>query len=196
MDEEAFRARIAAEVPPGMLAHTDRVAAIATALAERHRLDSGLVRLMALGHDVLRAVPPAELLHRAEACGLPVDPVERAVPVILHGPLGALALAERFDVRDPRILFAVQWHTTGHPDYDAEAWAMFIADKVDPHKVERWPALADVREIAERSLEAAALRYLDLRLEEALARRLLVHPMATRTRNALIERVVGPPSAD
>jgi HD superfamily phosphohydrolase YqeK len=86
----------------------------------------------------------------------------------------------------------VRWHTSGHPDYDAEAWALFVADKVEPEKRARWPALAAVAERAERSLEAAALYYLDLRLEEAVATGIAVHPLATLARNALLRRAGGP----
>lgn len=194
-DDQALRAGMAAEIPAGLLAHIDRVVALTDRLAALHGLDLLLARMMAQGHDLLRAVPDAELLARAEARGLPVDPVERDVPVILHGPLGALELRERFAVDDQRILDAIWWHTTGHPDYPAEAWAMFIADKVEPHKVERWPALQAVLDAAlgadgrAASLERAALVYLDLRQEEAIREHLQVHPMATLTRNHLLRRL-------
>lgn len=195
LDDQVLRAGMAAEIPAGLLAHIDRVVALTDRLAALHGLDSPLARMMAQGHDLLRAVPDVELLARAEARGLPVDPVERDVPVILHGPLGALELRERFAVDDPRILDAIWWHTTGHPDYPPEAWAMFIADKVEPHKVERWPALQAVLDAAlgadgrAASLERAALVYLDLRQEEAVREHLQVHPMATLTRNHLLRRL-------
>src|SRR5688572_1194785 len=95
VSEDILRLRLAAAVPTGVFAHIERVVAVAGELAEVHGLDVPRARLAALGHDVLRAVPPAELLARAEACALPLDPVERAVPVILHGPLGALELHDR-----------------------------------------------------------------------------------------------------
>ncbi len=186
LPDAALRARMATEVPAGMMRHIDRVVKLAERLARLHHLDVARARLMAQGHDLVRAVAPEELLRRAEARGLAIDPVERDEPVILHGPIGALELAERFGVTDGGVRFAIHWHTTGHPDYDGEAWAMFIADKVDPHKVKRWPALAEVRDLAKASLEEAALKYLDLRLVEGMERRWTVHPMATLTRNALL----------
>jgi len=189
MDDRELRARMAPELPEGLLAHIDRVVAIADGLAQRHHLDVARTRLAAQGHGLLRGLTDDEWLARAEARGWDIDPVERDQPVFLHGPLGAEELCERFDVTDEQVLHAIRWHTTGHPDYDAEAWAMFIADKVDPHKVERWPALQQVADLARESLEAAALRYLDLRLEEAVERRWAVHPMATLTRNALLRRL-------
>lgn len=193
--ERTLRDRIAAEVPAGLLAHIDRVVTLTDRLATLHGLDVPLARLMAVGHDVLRAIPEPELLGRAIERGLTIDPVERDVPVILHGPLGALELNERFDLDDPRIFDAIWWHTTGHPDYSDEAWAMFIADKVDPHKVERWPALQSVLDAATgaddgvASLERAALLYLDLRTADAVHEGQQIHPMATLTRNALLRRL-------
>ncbi len=194
-DDHALRERMAAEVPAGLLAHIDRVVVLTERLAALHGLDVPLARLMAQGHDLLRAVPDAGLLARAEARGLTVDPVERDVPVILHGPLGALELRDRFAVDDPRVLDAIWWHTTGHPDYTAEAWAMFVADKVEPHKLERWPALQTVLDAAlgadgrAPSLDRAALRYLDLRQDEATRDHLQIHPTATLTRNHLLRRL-------
>lgn len=191
-DDLILRARMATEIPAGLLAHIDRVVVLTDRLATLHGLDLPLARLMAQGHDLLRAVPDAELLARAETRGLVIDPVERDVPVILHGPLGALELRERFAVDDARVLDAIWWHTTGHPDYPPEAWAMFIADKVEPHKLERWPALQAVLDTAlgtdgrTRSLERAALTYLDLRQDEAVRDHLQIHPMATLTRNHLL----------
>ncbi len=185
MDHRTLRARLQPELPPGLLAHVDRVVEIAAALAETHHLDVARTLLAAQGHDLCRARPPAALLADAEARGLEIDPVERREPVLLHGPLGALELAERFELNDERVLRAVRWHTSGHPDYDAEAWAMFVADKIDPHKIERWPALEEVRAFADESLEAAALAYLDLSLARGEREGWEVHPMALRTREAL-----------
>ncbi len=190
--DDALRERMATEVPAGMMAHIDRVVALADRLAVRHGLDVPLTRLMAQGHDLLRAEQPADLFARAIARGLPSDPVERDVPVILHGPLAALELRERFEVADQRVFDAIWWHTTGHPDYSGEAWAMFVADKAEPNKLARWSALQGVLEAAlgddgrDASLERAALVYLDLRHDEAVRKGLPVHPMATLTRNHLL----------
>ena len=193
MDDGALRERMALELPDGLVAHIDRVVALADELARRHELDVAEVRLAAQGHDLLRAVADAELLGRAEARGLELNSVERAAPVLLHGPLAALELRERFEVEDAAVLDAIWWHTTGHPEYSREAWAMFVADKVEPSKVSRTPALAVIRELAEESLEEAALAYLEFRLQEAIERRWQVHPMSTLARNALLARGFGGP---
>ncbi len=195
LDDRVLREQMAAGMPAGLLAHIDRVVALTERLAVLHRLDVSLARLMAQGHDLLRALPDADLIARAKALGVVIDPVERDVPVLLHGPLGALEFRERFGVNDPRVFDAIWWHTTGHPDYVPEAWAMFVADKVEPHKVERWPVLQGVLDAAlgtdghAASFERAALLYLDLRQDEAVRARLQIHPMANLVRNHLLHMV-------
>lgn len=186
-----LRAQMLPELPGGLVAHIDRVVELAGDLAARHGLDVELARLMGQGHDLLRAVRGPELLHRAEQRGMAIDPVERDEPVLLHGPLAAIELRERFGIEDERVLHAIRWHTTGHPDYPPEAWAMFVADKVEPRKLVKRPKrLGPVRKAAERSLKAAALTYLDLVLRDAVKKGWQLHPKAVETRNALIRRGV------
>lgn len=177
------------ELPDGLVAHIDRVVALAGEIARRHLADRARALLAAQGHDLLRALAPDELLERAERRGIELDPVERAEPLLLHGALGALELNERFGVRDERVLHAIRWHTSGHPDYNAEAWAFFVADKVEPDKLRAWPALERVLRLAmapePHALEAAALAYLDLSIERGAREGWRPHPMALRTRDAL-----------
>ncbi|MEZ4501769.1 MAG: bis(5'-nucleosyl)-tetraphosphatase (symmetrical) YqeK [Dehalococcoidia bacterium] len=184
-----LRERMAPTLPEGLLAHIDRVVEIASRLAEAHGGDVALARLMAQGHDVLRHVPPEDLLARAEAAGLEIDLSERHDPVLLHGPLGAIELRERYGIEDERVLHAIHWHTPGHPDYGIEAWSMFIADKIDPRKVRRWHALRRVRREAPESLHRAAVLYLDRVTKRAIREGWMLHPMATVTRNALLQRL-------
>ena len=184
-----LRERMRPELPPAMAAHIDRVVALARELAALHALPEERAALAAQGHDLLRAVPAAELLRRAERRGLALLDVERERPVVLHGVLGALELGERFGVSDRGVLDAIRWHTTGHPSYPDWAWAMFVADKVEPEKAARWPALrsveAEARSGRPGALRDAAARYLRLSLARQRERREPVHPLAVETLSAL-----------
>lgn len=108
-----------------------------------------------------------------------------------HRPFGGVCV-----VRAPRCKLYLDQVLAKKQSLEAEAWAMFIADKVEPHKVARWSALQAVLDAAlgedggARSLERAALVYLDLRQDEAVREGLPVHPMATLTRNHLL-RTLG-----
>ncbi len=186
---------MAAELPRRLMQHIDRVVATAEPLARRHGLDVATALLMAQAHDLLRATPPAALLAEAERRGIAVVEAERAAPVLLHGPLGAIALRERGWVLDPVVLHAVRYHTTGHPGLSAEGWAMFIADKVEPRKRARRPALDAVAALAERSLEQAALAYLELMHADEVREGWAAHPDAEATRQALRARLAARPGA-
>jgi HD superfamily phosphohydrolase YqeK len=140
---------------------------------------------MAQAHDIARAWGDAQWLAEVDQRGLDVLAVERATPVLLHGPLGALLLEERGWVTDRGVLDAVRFHTTGHPDYTPEAWAMFVADKVEPNKLARRPALQRVVDATDRSLQAGALAYLELELEDRRAEGVEPHPLAEETRRSL-----------
>ena len=188
MDHRTLRERMAPDLPAGLLAHVDRVVALAGELARHHGANEAQTLLAAQGHDLLRALEPAELLARAERRGLEIVPVERAAPLLLHGPLGALELSERFGVEDEAVLHAIRWHTTGHPDYGPEAWVFFLADKVEPEKLRAWPELERVLDLARNSLPTAALAYLDLSVERGQREGWQPHPMALRARDALLGR--------
>lgn len=191
-DHFALRGRMAVEVPTAMMAHIARVAALTERFARHHNADLAAALRAAQGHDLLRALSAREWLAKASERGLPMLPMERERPVLLHGPLGALELEERFGVRDPRVLDAIRYHTTGHPDYGPEAWSMFVADKVEQVKLDAWPALQQVLDLAGGSLEAAALAYLTLTEQRDRGMGREIHPLAIETREYLARRVSIP----
>jgi predicted HD superfamily hydrolase involved in NAD metabolism len=182
---------MAPELPAGIVEHIDRVVAVTGELARRHGVDEGRALLAAQGHDLLRAMAPDAWIEAAVTRGLKLGELERAYPVLLHGPLSAIELEQRGWVDDREVLEAIYWHTTGHPDYGQLAWAMFVADKVEPGKLLDWPALQAVAELAEESLEEAALLYLDLNRRKAARQGWTVHPMAEETRRTLRKRVAA-----
>jgi predicted HD superfamily hydrolase involved in NAD metabolism len=180
-DYIALRALEEPELPARLLAHIDRVVDTARTLARSHGADEARTLLAAQGHDLVRHWSTEAWLAEAERRGFAILDCERAEPVLLHGPLAALILEERGWIEDRVLLDAIRFHTTGHPDYRSEAWAMFIADKVEPHKLARRPALQAVVDAAARSLEAAALVYLQLMEEEGRRTGWATHPLQTAT---------------
>lgn len=188
--ERELRAQLAEVCPPRLMEHMDRVVLVADELATRWGMDVDLARYMAQAHDVVRHLTDEEWLARAQRYGIAVGEVERGSPVLLHGPVGAEELRRTFGVTDPRVLDAVWWHTPGHPDYSPEAWAMFIADKVEPRKAKRWKALEKVhRDALELGVEAGVLRYVELRIKQAVREGYVLQPEMVTTRNALLTRI-------
>ena len=182
---EPLSARIEA-LPDGLRAHVERVRGLARELAAAHGVDVATADLTAAAHDVARHLPGRRLVEEAERLGIAVNSVERAAPILLHGPVGAGWLREDGSVTDAEVLEGVRWHTTAHPDLAPSGRVVFIADKLDPVKARAYPFQQEVREAAFRDLYEGVLVFLDGAIRAHVERRELIHPMSAETRNRLL----------
>jgi len=185
MDPAAVQRRVD-RLPAGLQAHIHRVVEIARELAVRHGINQEQAALAALAHDVARAMTDGELLRRAAGMGLPIGVVDRRVPILLHGPVGAEILQQEAGLTDISIYKAVYWHTTANPDLDELGKVVFIADKLDPAKIDSYPYLPQIRQMAFQDLDRAILHFLTRQAMDRLNRGQLVHPVMVETRNALL----------
>ena len=158
----------------------------AVELAPRHGVDLAQAGLGALAHDVARAMSDQELLERASRMGLIIGPVDHHVPLLLHGPVGAEILRREDGLEDDSIYLAVCWHTTGHPSLDALSKLVFLADKLDPQKLGRYPDQPRLRELAEQDLDQAMLHFLAQEIISLISRGEMVHPAMVAARNHLL----------
>jgi len=173
-------------LPSGLRDHIYRVRDIARQLAPKHDIDPDLASLGMLAHDVARALPDEELLHRADELGLPIGTVEQAIPLFLHGPVGAEMLVKEEGLTDTSIHQAVYWHSTAHPDLDSLGKLVFLADKLDPQKVLRFPYQPLLMQMATEDLDRAILEFLSREIVAMVSQGLMVHPRALETRNHLL----------
>ncbi|MGD0765230.1 MAG: bis(5'-nucleosyl)-tetraphosphatase (symmetrical) YqeK [Dehalococcoidia bacterium] len=183
--EEAIRDDLR-RLPEGLRLHVERAADEAERLAALHGVDAAKVRVAVLGHDLVRALPPDDLLSLAEKIGLSPNDAERASPVLLHGAIAARLLAERFAVDDPDVLAAVRCHTTGRAGMTAVEKVVFLADKTEPDELAHYPEWREVQELAQRDLNAAMLKALDLYLERARREGWTLHPDVLAARDDLL----------
>ena len=163
--------------PAGLLRHVERVLVEAHDLAARWDLDADRVELAAWGHDLFRSHAPAEQLRLARESGLAIDPVDEADPVLLHGPIAAVVLRERFAVTDTDVLDAVRDHTLGSPAMPLIAKVILIADKVETRKRKRTPVMREIRRLARRDLDLALLCWADWKWVEERQRGWASHPV-------------------
>ncbi|MEE8442721.1 MAG: bis(5'-nucleosyl)-tetraphosphatase (symmetrical) YqeK, partial [Dehalococcoidia bacterium] len=169
--------------------HTYRTLEKALDLADRHGVDATCVELAVLGHDLFRAFEDGELLQEARARDLAIDLVEEAVPMLLHGPLAAQKLKRECGIADAEVLEAVRWHTTSCVGMGKVGLVVFLADKLDPDKVDDMPYLNSVAELARESLERATLDYLTAEITWLQGQGRLVHPASEEARNDLLLRL-------
>ncbi len=147
--------------PAGLVRHVGRVLGEALALGAVYDLDPERVELAAWGHDLFRAHAPAEQLRLAAEAGITVLAEDVAAPVLLHGPVAAAVLRERFGVDDEEALAAVETHTFAAAEMSLLAKVILIADKVEKRKRGRTPVMADIRRVARRDLDLALLCWSD-----------------------------------
>ena len=183
-DPLAIRERFAAEMterPTKLQRHVKRVERGALRLAAVHELDRDVCAAAAVGHDLFRHCSDAELLALSRHYRVPITRDEEDA---------ATAYSRKtLNVDHDVILDAIAYHTTAHPDYSPEALAVFLADKIDPKKVQRDPGLAAVAAAAEQDLYAAAALFLERRLSAQLNSGQPLHPLAVASRNAFLRRM-------
>ncbi len=178
-----------ASLPQGLQAHINRVRDIALELAPLHGVDPEQASLGALAHDIARAMSDQELLERASRLGLIVGVVEQHVPLLLHGPVGAEILRREDGLEDDSIYLAVYWHTTGHLSLESLGKVVFLADKLDPRKLNRYPDQPRLRELAEQDLDQAMLDFLTREIISLASRGEMVHPAMLGARNHLVASI-------
>ena len=179
------------ELPEGLRQHTHRVQGIAQELARQHGLDEEKVRLGSLAHDIARAMKGDQLLRKAQELGITIHPVEARLPILLHGPVGAELLRSIDGLEDQDIYEAVYWHSTAHTGLPPAAKVVFLADKLDPQKLGRYPYIPQLRDLATSSLDQAMLHFLNRELISLLEQGNLVHPVSLETRNELMVKIAG-----
>lgn len=171
----AVRTELASR-PEGLVRHVERVLVEALDLAVRWDVDPLRVELATWGHDLFRSFPPDEQLRLAVEAGLPIVDADRAEPVLLHGPLAAVVLRDRFGVLDDEALAAVRDHTLGGRDMPMIAKVILLADKFEERKRKRTPVMREIRRLAWRDLDLALLCWADWKWVDEREHNWLTHP--------------------
>ena len=187
LDDLEARLRTAIEaLPEGLRDHVLRVEAESLALAATHGVDEQRAVVSALGHDLVRHLKGAELLAIASRYGLTPDSIEAASPILVHGPVAARMLSRDYGFDDAEVLAGIDCHTTARAGMTPLEQVLFVADKVEPHKLAREAELAEVKALAAEDLRVAVLRYLDINLAKSIRRGWQVHPRSLEARNELL----------
>lgn len=177
------------ELPERLQHHLFHTRETALELASTHKVEPQKVEVAALGHDLLRVVSGEILLQKARDAHIPVHPIEEQIPILLHGPMAAHTLKSICGVDDTEILEAIHWHSTSHPHMGKVGLVVFLADKLDPHKIAANPQLKKLSTIAQFSLEQAVYNYLKMEITFLLEQGRLIHPASLDTLNYLLPNI-------
>ena len=189
-DGEKLRSGIG-RLPAQVQAHIEEVRVASVALARTWKLDVDKAELAALAHDVCRVTPAKDLLRMAVDYGLPITAIDRSFPVFLHGPVGAEVLRRGYRLMDDSVLDPIRYHTMGREDMTALDKVLFLADKLDPSKVSRYPFIGEVARIAHEDLDRAMLLFIDNQVKAFIDHGDLVHPGMIAARNSAVLATKG-----
>ena len=130
--------------------------------------------LAGLVHDCARDMKAKSLLEMARENQLPVGPLEQEIPMLLHGPVGALLCQKYFDIKDQELLRAVAVHTTGSPLMGLLEKIVFLADKLESSRI--YPGVEQLREAAKQGVDQGMRACLQHSLVYLLQNQAPLHP--------------------
>ena len=77
-------------------------------------------------------------------------------------------MQEQYKVSDKQIIESIKYHTSGMEEMDEIFMTVFLADKLDPKKIEKNIQLEPINQTALSSLSEATLMYLNLKISITL----------------------------
>ena len=139
--------------------HTQGVEYTAASLAMRYGEDVERAQVAGLLHDCAKCMADEKLLSACEKHGIPVTEVERRNPYLLHAKVGSYLAEKEYKIKDPEILSAILYHTTGHPGMTLLEKIIFTADYIEPGRKQA-PNLKMIRQMAFIDLDEAVKKIL------------------------------------
>jgi predicted HD superfamily hydrolase involved in NAD metabolism len=169
-------------------AHTERVVATVTILAERWAPDDVMTcRLAGWIHDAAKSYSDSKMLQAAQKYRIPIGPIEWEKPMLLHGAVAYHRAAKKFDLNDERIKTACTHHTTGHPDMNLTDKLLFLADLTEPER--NFPLVAHIRDLAMIDIDKALLLAVDGTLRYLLSSKRIIDPRLLLLYNQLVRQL-------
>jgi nicotinate-nucleotide adenylyltransferase len=160
----------------------------AVRLAKRYGEDTDEAREAAILHDITKKLSEEEQLALCEAYNVPLTEHMRKTPKILHGHTAAELASAKFGVSDD-VKSAIKWHTTGRAEMTELEKIIYVADTIEPSR--NFDGVDELRELAYRSLDEAALACIDTVIKELRAAGRIVGELTLATEEYLKSKVAG-----
>jgi len=151
--------------------HCVRVMEKACELANIYNVDINEAALAGLTHDIAKEIPY-------------VDEIELANPGLLHGPLGAFLVKEKYGLCS-NIQNAIKLHTRTSKDMTMLDKIVYVADKIEDGRKNNNYNIQVERELAKTDIDATVVMIIDNNIIHLLEKSRLVHPNSIITTNFL-----------
>ena len=172
---EAYLQKNLLKLPKGLSAHLNRTSDLAIDLATTHKVSIFRCKLAALAHDFAKTYSNNELIKIVKINEIDCSEFELSNPEVLHGPVAAFQL-HKYISDDFSMFNSIRWHTSGHKTFDKENQIVFLADKLEPYKINKRPELQYVHDLAFKDLENAVLAFFEIQFEFLKTKNIDIHP--------------------
>ncbi len=186
MNIEELKNILETDLIPKRFIHSLNVANMAVKLSSRYGEDCGKALVAGLLHDYARDVRNWDMVPLCEQYGVETDEITRSQPELLHGPLAAAIVQEKFGIDDPDILNSIHYHTTGRENMSILEKIIFISDYIEPGRV--FPGVDEIRKVAFSDIDASIIIALDSTIKYVIKKGALIQPDSIDARNFIIAR--------
>lgn len=152
--------------------HSKCVSKEAGVLARRFGADPEKAEIAGMLHDIMKDTDADKQLKIMERFGIIRNNIEKQKPKLWHAISGAAYIEHELNVRDPDILSAVRWHTTGRKDMTLLDKVIFIADFISADR--DYEGVEEMRKLAETSLEKAMIEGIVFTANEQFEKHMLL----------------------
>lgn len=171
---------------PERYRHVMGVKKAAKALGEKYGYDKSSCVMAALYHDIMKEEDQktleAFILRHGETPGESSHSWKT-----MHAQAGAIFAKEIAGVMDENILNAIRYHTTGRRHMGLLEKIIYMADYIEEGR--SFEGVDRVRRLANKDLDLAMLKALDLSLVHLIKRGSYIMPHSLETRNDFLEKI-------
>ncbi|HEU5139050.1 MAG TPA: bis(5'-nucleosyl)-tetraphosphatase (symmetrical) YqeK [Bacillales bacterium] len=164
--------------------HTVRVTDTAIQLAGKYGVDGEKAELAGILHDYAKFRPAEEMKELIEQDSQLPDDLLTYNLELWHAPVGAVMIEKETGLSDWEILQAIRSHTTGRAGMSSLEKVIFLADYIEPGR--HFPGVQEVRDIAEKNLDAAVIQALRNTVGFLMGKGEKVYPDTIAAYNSLI----------
>lgn len=162
--------------------HTLGVAYTSAALAMRYEEDMDKAFLCGILHDCAKALTLEEQVNDCERYAISLSDAERKNPKLIHAKLGAYFASSEYEIDDEEISQAILCHTTGKPGMTTLEKILYVADCIEPTRVQG-DYLVECRRLAFVDLDECLFQLLEKGLAYLKTTQDVIDPATKETYN-------------
>lgn len=174
MTREEYKAIVRPFLKDKRFYHSECVADAAEKLAIRYGADPEKAWIAGILHDIMKELPPEEMLKKIESFGIILTDVERSSYKLWHAICGAAYIEKELHITDPDIVDPVLYHTTARANMTLLDEILFIADYISEDR--KFEGVEEMRVMAFEDLEKTVLHGCSETIQDLAARGLAIHP--------------------